>query len=169
MGIFDISKVEQPRGRHKFSPRQLRKLKKNKNKVCLMAVLTIDEQTIEADSAIDIETIKDHYRSPTGDPDQTSSWQYSMENVGPSDALGINNPQKWLAENGLSLYQKFTIVYTVHTYRDYWGEYDEDVDWDIIWRGTPDVQALEEAVARSRFLALLEARCDRPNLPIEYW
>lgn len=157
------------------SPRQARKDHKVRDRVCLMLVLGMDEH-LRPDGTpvvpVEVVVLNDHYRAPSSDWRYQSAWAWEAEAVGIDDALGLGygglDADQWMRTNKVALYQKFAIEFTVHSWRDYWGEYDSESDFKIIWRGEPDVHALEQAMARSRLLALLEVRCDRWNLPREH-
>lgn len=160
---------------YRRSARQKRKDHRNADKVCLMLVLGMDEVSLPDGTPVlpvEVVVLRDHYRAPSSDYHHQSAWSYNLEAVNVFESLGMEHDgrdaDRWMRREGVTLYQKFTIEFSVHTWRDYWGEYDSESDFKIIWRGEPDVRALEEAMARSRLLALLEVRCDRWNLPREH-
>lgn len=165
--IAVVSEPEEARKRYAArprSPRQRRKQRNIRNTVCLMAVPDMEEHRArpwDPDSPlvfpVQLEIIKDHSESPHG-----SYFAMDVDAVGIYEALhmgyGGAEALEWLKDMSLSLYQKFTIWFTLHTTWSYEGDYDTESDFGVVWRGEPDVAALEDYMAKSSLLAVLEAR-----------
>ncbi len=65
---------------------------------------------------------------------------YVMDTSGLDSALGLDfyneefmygGMTEWLMRNGIAPEQRFIVEATFSSSRDYWGEYDEDVDWHV--------------------------------------
>lgn len=157
--VHAVQEIERPIRVFRRSERQKRKDYKNRNKVCMMLTPGLDGAPY-----VEVEVLKDHYR-PTDDSWERSqsAWSYNVDCVGAHESLGMiydsRDSEQWMKEAGVTLFQKFTIEFRLHsTYDSYNGDYDVDVDCNIIWRGVPDTHALEEVRARGGFLAALEGR-----------
>jgi hypothetical protein len=69
-----------------------------------------------------------------GPPD--NHWlSYEFDTVGGlGDILDISGDQvdMFLLENGIAPFQRFYLYITAHYYKDYWGEYDSEIECEVL-------------------------------------